>query len=206
MDSEDVNAKNLDVYSRNCEQFDAERSKTLFERKWLEKFQNLLPHESHILDVGCGSAEPIARFFIEQGIQLTGIDFSPEMIKFAKSRFPDQDWIVNDMRNLDLGRKFDGLISWHSFFHLTQSEQRTTLVRFANHLKPNAPLMLTVGTYEGNVIGHVCKETVYHSSLSPKEYRDILSELDIDVIEFVAEDPECGMATIILARKISNLV
>jgi len=42
---------------------------------------------------------------------------------------------------------------------------------------------------------------VYHASLSPDEYRCILEKLDFKIEKFVAEDPGCGYATIILARK-----
>ena len=46
-----------------------------------------------IFDIGCGSAEPISRYFIEKGYKVTGIDSSPALIGMCKSRFPDQEWI-----------------------------------------------------------------------------------------------------------------
>ena len=190
-----------DVYERKAEEFDQERGKTLFERSWLEKFEVLLPKNASILDVGCGSGEPIARYFIEKGYDLTGVDYSQSMIGLVRQRFPEQTWLVADMRDLDLERRFDGLLGWHSFFHLTQDEQRAVLPIFSSHLNPGGVLMLTVGPEEGECDGHVAGEDVYHASLSPDEYRGILEKLDFKIEQFVAEDPDCGYATIILAWK-----
>jgi len=189
------------VYERQGVRYDAERAKILFERKWLSRFEEFLPQEATILDVGCGSGEPIAHYFIQNGHHLTGIDYAESMIKLAKKRFPDNQWHLVDMRNLDLPQQYDGIIGWHSFFHLTPEEQRSTLVRFAGHLKAGGVLMVTVGTEEGEVVGHVAGERVYHSSLAPEAYRQILNDLGMEIIDFVFEDPQCDYATVLLAQK-----
>ena len=190
-----------DVYERKATEFDQERAKMLFERNWLEKFENFLPVNASILDVGCGSGEPIAQHFIAKGYELAGVDYAQAMITLARQRFPKQNWYVADMRALNLGRRYDGLIGWHSFFHLTREEQRAVLPLFSRHLYPGGVMMLTVGPEEGECSGHVAGEDVYHASLSPEEYRMILEKLDFKIKDFVVEDPECGFATIILAKK-----
>lgn len=189
------------VYEQYGPQYDAERAKNLFERKWLHRFAGLLPARATILDAGCGAGEPIAQYFIQQGYDLTGIDFATAMIALAKERFPHSEWLVADMRTLNLPHTFDGIIGWHSFFHLTPDEQRTTLQHFARHLRPRGVLLLTVGPQEGEVTGQVGGQPVYHSSLAPAEYRELLEHLGLTVIDFVAEDPECDFATILLAQK-----
>lgn len=189
------------TYEKHAAQFDIERHKVLVEQKWLDKFCSLCPDQAQLLDVGCGSAEPIAKYLIEKGYHLTGIDFSQAMIDICSKRFPEQNWFVMDMRELDLEKSYDGIISWHSFFHLTQEAQRKTLKIFARHLNDNGVLMLTVGPEAGEVVGHVCGDEVYHSSLSFEEYQQILNEEGITVVEFVREDPECDLCTILLAKK-----
>jgi SAM-dependent methyltransferase len=167
----------------------------------LAKFEALLPANASILDVGCGTGEPIARYFIEKGYDLTGVDYAQSMIRLVKQRFPEQSWQVADMRELNLGRRFGGLLGWHSFFHLTRDEQRAVLPLFSGHLNPGGVMMLTVGPKEGEWGGHVAGEDVYQASLSPDEYRRILENLNFKIDQFVAEDPDCGYATIILSRK-----
>ena len=98
----------------------------------------MMPAGGAILDIGCGIAEPIARYLIAAGFSLTGVDSSPAMIGLCKSRFPDHDWRVADMRTLALGRSFDGLISWDSFFFLTHDAQRAMFPIFRAHAAPNA--------------------------------------------------------------------
>lgn len=200
-DHQALAAQTQGVYERQGARFDAERAKGLFERKWLQRFEALLPPSAEILDLGCGAGEPIAQYFIGQGHRLTGVDYATSMIELARARFPAQQWQVADMRQLDLGRRFDGLIGWHSFFHLTPNEQRQTLPRLAAHLKSGGVLLLTVGPQAGEVIGHVGGEAVYHSSLDPAEYQKILQGLGLEIVDFVAEDPECDYASVLLAKK-----
>lgn len=189
------------VYERNAARFDRERPKVFFEKKWMQRFQALLPAGGKILDVGCGAGEPIAAKFIENGYDLTGVDFSTPMLDIARSRFPNCHWHRMDMRELALGERFDGIIAWHSFFHLTQDEQRKTLRHFADHLVPGGALMLTVGHEAGEVTGHVGDDPVYHSSLSIDEYAEVLRRHDIDIVEFSPQDPDCDGTSILLARK-----
>jgi len=198
----DLSAKVQGVYQRNAERFDRERPKSLIERHWLQRFYELLPPNGDVLDVGCGAGEPIAHFFISNGCRVTGIDFSDPMLKIARSRFPDHNWLYADMRRLALARSFDGIIAWHSFFHLTPADQIQTLPRLARHLRPGAPLLLTVGPRCGEVVGKVGDEAVYHASLSPEHYKAILKSADTSVIEFAPEDERCGGATVLLARRL----
>jgi SAM-dependent methyltransferase len=163
------------IYERNAERFDAERAKHLHEKAWLDRFADLLPPHATILDAGCGSGDPIARYLTSQGLAITGIDAAQAMIDLAASRFPDGEWLQTDMRKLDLGRRFHGVIGWNSFFHLTQDEQRTTLPRLAGHLAHGGAMMLTVGPESGEVTGHVGDDLVYHSSISAAEYQAILA-------------------------------
>ncbi len=196
-----IAATTKDVYRRKAAQFDRERTKTVFERVWLERFEARLPDKASILDIGCGCGDPISQFFIQRGHQVTGVDYAEPMIHIAKTRFPGNQWLVADMRSLNLGKTFDGIIGWHSFFHLTQAEQRATLPVLAKHLNADGTLMLTVGASADEVIGHVGGEQVYHSSLSPNEYRTTLESLGLGIIDFVFEDPDCGFATILLAQR-----
>ena len=119
--------------------------KSLFERAWLDRFLALLPAGGAMLDLGCGSGEPIARYFIAAGYAVTGVDSSPAMIALCRSRFPGQNWIVGDMRTLALGRRFDGILAWDSYFHLRQDDQRRMFAVFGAHAGPKAALMFTSG-------------------------------------------------------------
>jgi len=164
----------IGLYDRNAVRYDQDRLRILFEKVWLDRFLALLPKGGAILDIGCGMAEPIARYFIEAGFTLTGVDSSPAMIGLSKRRFPDHDWRVADMRTLSLGRRFDGLIAWDSFFHLTHDAQRKMFPIFRAHAAPHAALMFTSGPAHGEAIGSYHGKPLYHSSLDAAEYGALL--------------------------------
>jgi len=191
-----------DVYARQAERFAAARSRALVERAWLDRFRALVPPGGRILDVGCGTGEPIAAYLAQAGHPLTGVDFAAPMLALARRRFPDGDWRCADMRTLALPERFAGIVGWDSFFHLTADEQRATLPRLAAHLAPGGALLLTVGPRAGEVVGHVGSERVYHASLSPVEYGEILARLGLAIVRFVPEDPACGGHSVLLAAQI----
>jgi SAM-dependent methyltransferase len=188
------------LYDRYAHEWEQERSRSLTEKPWLDKFLSLLPSKASILDIGCGSAEPIARYFIEHGCKVTGADSSPALIALCKHRFPEHNWIVADMRELSLDRHFDGILAWDSSFHLCPADQRRIFPIFRRHAAPKASLMFTSGTCHGEAIGTFKGEPLYHGSLDVAEYRALLHENGFDVVSHVVEDPTCGYHTIWLAK------
>jgi SAM-dependent methyltransferase len=188
------------LYDRHARTWDEERSRSLFERPWLQRFLELAPPAGSILDIGCGSGEPIAGFFVRAGYRVHGVDSSPAMIAFCKERFPDSAWDVADMRTLSLGRTFDGILAWDSFFHLSRDDQHRMFRIFRAHAAPNAALMFTSGTSDGVAMGTYGGEPLYHASLAPDAYRALLAEHGFEVVANIFEDPETGGHSIWLAK------
>ncbi len=191
-----------EVYERQAATYDAQRSRSLSEARWLARFAGQLPDGGRVLDLGCGAGEPIARWFIAEGFRVTGVDFAEAMLDIARGRWPDGDWRQADMRNFELGEAFDGIVAWDSFFHLTQDEQRTSIGRMARHLTPGGSLLMTVGPKDGEVTGTVGGEAVFHASLSPAGYATCLEENGMRLTGFLAEDPETDQHSVLMARKI----
>ncbi|HET6177685.1 MAG TPA: class I SAM-dependent methyltransferase [Candidatus Sulfotelmatobacter sp.] len=190
----------IDLYQRHAEYWDQFRGNDLYEKPWIDRFLALLQAGASILDVGCGSAQPASRYFIEQGFDVCGVDSSSALIGMCKSRFPAQAWIVADMRTLALGRHFDGILAWDSFFHLCPEDQRKMFPIFRNHAAPKAALMFTSGPAHGEAIGALQGEPLYHGSLDEAEYRALLKENGFDVVSHVVDDPTCGRHSIWLAQ------
>ena len=190
----------IDLYSRRALDWDRDRGRSLFEKPWLDAFLAHLPAKGEVLDLGCGSGEPIARYLIGEGRAVTGIDAAPGLIDLCRRRFPDHDWRVADMRDIDLGRTFDGVIAWHSLFHLTPPDQRRMFAVLVRHLAPGGMLMFTSGTEEGETVGEWRGEPLYHGSLSVEEYRTALAAAGFEVVANRIGDPETGGATVWLAR------
>lgn len=189
-----------DLYSRRARDFDADRTKTLLERPWLDAFLDHVPEAGTVLDLGCGSGEPIARHLIARGRRVTGVDVSPGLIDLCRERFPGQDWRIGDMRRLDLGRTFDGLIAWHSLIHIAPEQQPQVFTVFCRHVPPGGVLMFTSGSEHGETVGTWRSEPLYHGSLSTDGYREILDASGFDLLQQRSDDPDTGGATVWLAR------
>ena len=188
------------TYDKIATWFNQHRSRELFEKSWLDKATRYLKQNARILDLGCGMGEPIAQYFIKAGFDVTGIDGSEELIILAKKRLPKGNFIKADMRGLNLNENFDMIIAWHSLFHLPQDDQRDMFKTFALHLKPEGVLLFTSGVENGEVWGDNGGENLYHASLSQDEYKLLLQQYSFKLIENKISDPECGDATIWLAR------
>jgi len=198
---DEIHDRTIEVYEQYAKAWDTHRSRDLFEKNWLDQFIELLPANAHVLDVGCGSGEPISQYLLQHGLKLTGLDASLKMLEISQSRFPNAHWVKMDMREIELETKFDGIISWNGFFHLTQEEQHKVLHSFAEHLSAKGVLLLTIGHESGEVTGTVEGQQVYHSSLAPKEYKAILNSLGFTQIEIKLKDSTCGFHSILLAHR-----
>ena len=188
------------LYERHANGFDTDRGKSLFEKAWLDRFLAVIDADASILDIGCGSGEPIARYFLEAGHRVTGVDSSATLIGLCRERFPAETWAVGDMRQLDIGRQFGGILAWDSFFHLTPEDQRGMFPIFRAHAGPGAALMFTSGPSAGEAIGSYRGDALYHASLDTAEYRTLLGENGFTVIAHVKEDAGCGGRTVWLAH------
>ncbi|MFA6264442.1 MAG: class I SAM-dependent methyltransferase [Pseudolabrys sp.] len=193
----------VDLYERKAHDWAADRRQQsrFFEQGWLDRFLALAPNGGAILDIGCGFGKPIAAYLIAQGFNVTGVDSSPTMIALCQRDFPDHDWRVADMRRLALGRGFDGILAWDSFFHLAYDDQRRMFPVFAAHAAPGAPLIFTSGPAHGEAIGELHGEPLFHASLAPEEYRALLAANDFEVVDSRMNDPDCGGHCIWLARR-----
>ena len=104
------------------------------------------------------------------------------------------------MRQFHLEQKFDAILAWDSFFHLTQDDQRQMFAQFARHAQLGTVLMFSSGPAHGEAIGELFGEPLYHASLAQEEYRALLRQNGFQVLEMVAEDPECTGHTVWLAQ------
>lgn len=197
---DETHKRTIAVYDKFAEGWDKHRPRLLREKTWLKKFIQSLPSNASVLDVGCGAGEPISKFLVDQGFSVTGLDSSQAMIGICRYRFPNEAWLVMDMREIALDKQFDGIIAWDSFFHLKPDEQRNTLRLFSEHLRPRGSLLLTIGHEAGEVLGTVEGEAVYHSSLSAEEYRHILGSAGFQNIEIVLSDESCDRSVLLASQ------
>lgn len=181
----------LTTYERVADRFALERDRSGFEAVWLERMLATLGARPRVLDLGCGTGQPIAALLDAAGARVTGVDGAPAMLAHFRRNLPQATAILADMRGLDLGHRFDGLLAWNSFFHLDGAEQRGMFPVFARHLRPQGRMLLTTGPAAGEPLGHAGGAEVYHCSLDPAEYRALMGTVGLRVLDFRPEDPDC---------------
>ena len=189
------------LYERHATTWAADRARRPWvEKAWHDRFVDVLPWGATVLDIGCGSGSPVAAYMAECGLKVMGVDASPTMISLCKTRLPDHEWYVADMRALSLDRRFDGILAWDSFFHLSPDDQRRMFPIFGAHAGPSGLLMFNSGPEHGEAIGTYQGEPLYHSSLDASEYKSLLDLVGFDIIAHAVKDPLAGGRTVWLAR------
>lgn len=189
----------LTTYDRIARGYARSRDRTLFERGWLDRMLAHAPGRQ-VLDLGCGTGLPIARYLTDRRCRVTGVDGAATMIDIFRENLPDATAIHADMRDLDPGERFDVILAWNSFFHLAPADQRAMFSVFAAHAAPRAILMFTAGAKAGEPVGQVEGAPVYHASLDPSEYRALLTAHGFTEIAFVPDDPDCRGHSVWMAR------
>lgn len=187
-------------YEEIAEWFDANRNKSLVERPYLEKMIALAPGK-RLLDLGCGTGEPMAAFFVGHGFHVTGIDIAPAMIEMAKARFPQHIWHVGDIRKPATAAVYDAILAWDSFFHLTRDAQRDMFPLFADLSKKGTVLMFNTGGDDGEVYSEMEGRTFHYASLSADEYKSLLEKAGFTTIVHATDDENCGGRTVWIAQK-----
>ena len=101
------------------------------------------------LDVGCGTGRLLLEFMAD-GMQVDGVDVSPEMVELCRQKAADQslspNLYVQAMEALALPRRYRSIIVPSYSFQLVTDlhDAERTLRRFYEHLSPGGRLLLTI--------------------------------------------------------------
>ena len=121
-----------------------------------------------VLEVACGTGRITLRL-AKDGIKITGVDISPEMLDIAREKSagtPDVNWVLGDMRTFEIGKKFGCVIMpGHSFQHMTTpDDQVKCLEQIKKHLVSDGVVVLHLNnddiSWLADLIGK--RESSYH--------------------------------------------
>mgnify|MGYP001562747432 CR=1 FL=1 len=113
------------------------KEECLFLKKAFEKYSKLPVKD--ILDLGSGTGMHSTNL-AELDYNITGLDLSEDMVEIAKSRnIKNTEFIVGDMSNFKLNKKFDACICMFAAFgYLTENSQiESSLKSIKNSLNKN---------------------------------------------------------------------
>jgi len=143
-------------FNKQAEKYDKRRKNDPMSRFRRRIFREA---EGNVLEVAIGSGLNFP--FYSRGIELTGVDFSPEMLKKAEhaaKEYPFQTTLIqNDVERLDFNENsFDTIISSTSF--CAYQEPVNVLNKFQKWCKPEGKiLMLEHGISENKLLAGMQK-------------------------------------------------
>ena len=105
-----------------------------------------------ILDVACGTGVLFPDYLQRNVGSLTAVDISPEMVKIAKSKFPQVTVLCGDVQTVDFGRQFDAIMIYNAFPHFPEPE--ALIATLSNLLKPGGTLTVAHGMSRAAIDRH----------------------------------------------------
>jgi ubiquinone/menaquinone biosynthesis C-methylase UbiE len=150
-----------EIYNRFAERY--EQNRGIFDMSdIISDFAVRMPRApGHLLDLGCGAGEPFPAYFIEQGWQVTGVDFSFRMLEMAHLYQPRMKTILKDICEVDFpDEQFDAVIAIYCLFHIEYTKHDDIFRNIYRWLKPGGLSIFTYATkeYTGSEIFNGYKE------------------------------------------------
>ena len=138
-----------------------------------------------LLELGAGPGHD-SQFFAEQGLDVTAVDLSPEMVKLCKEKGINAHEL--DFYNLDaLGKKFDCAWSMNSLLHVPKSDLPEVLQSISDALNDNG--LFYMGVWGGRdsehiyTLGEVCETPRFFSFFTKEKLRDELQNV-FEIVSF----------------------
>ena len=104
-----MNKKDIfNFYNLTAQKKEKWNNRNRFYHKLLEKYCSfIIPEGKRVIEIGCGSGDLLNSVKPAYGV---GIDFSPEVIQIASSKYPALHFYVDDVEDLKLKEHFDYII------------------------------------------------------------------------------------------------
>ncbi|MEA4822258.1 MAG: class I SAM-dependent methyltransferase [Erysipelotrichales bacterium] len=168
------------------------------------KFNDLLPQKScrSILDIGCGTGIPLTKSLVSPINDITGLDISFKMLDKAKVNVPNARFILGNILDARIERKFDGIFAWDSLFHIPLNNQEEVIIKVINWLNIGGIFLFTAGGENSELISKMFNEEFYYSSLSSKEYEKIIISNGCELVLNEIDDNSSRKHRVIICRKI----
>ncbi|MFQ6129048.1 MAG: class I SAM-dependent DNA methyltransferase [Thermoplasmata archaeon] len=104
---------------------------------------------NRLLDAGCGHGWH--DYFLKKDFEITGVDLNEPILEIAKKRNLEVEYILGDMRDIDLNREFDVVLSFDVLEHLlTYDDLEAALACLLRHLNEDGVLIFHLDRLKEN--------------------------------------------------------
>ncbi|MGO1050393.1 class I SAM-dependent methyltransferase [Crossiella sp. CA198] len=107
------------------------------------RIKTLKPGASSVLDVACGTGNHLVT--MAQHFEIAdGVELSAGMCEVARTKLPSADIVEADMREFDLGKRYDAItcMCYSIAYPTSVGELKTVLSRMAAHLNPGGVVIV----------------------------------------------------------------
>lgn len=147
-------------------------------RKWARS----LPPGATVLDIGCGTGNPISMTLKEEGLTVYGIDASPSMVHIFKQNFPDSPVACEAAEDSSFfNRQFDAIVAWGLLFLLPEETQQVLIQKLANALSVGGKLLFTAPSQSMKWEDAITE--IESVSLGAEKYRALLAASGLLLVE-----------------------
>lgn len=112
-----------------------------------------------VLDAGCGTGR-VAAELARRGMDTVGVDLDPAMLERARARAPELQWVLGDLADVDVGRRFDVVVlAGNVMIFLEPGTEGRVVANLARHVGPGGllvagfelqPARLDLATYDAH--------------------------------------------------------
>ena len=139
-----------------------------------------------VLDLGIGTGN-LSQLFAERGCEIWGVDFSSEMLRFARTKLPVATLAQSDIRTElqpAFQRSFDYIVSAYTFHHFPLEEKAELIQHLLKrHLLPGGKVIIGDVAFKNAV-----EEDVFRRRLGSKWEQEYYWLVDETLTVFAAVD------------------
>jgi len=139
------------VAKHYAEEYFPELQRKPFDREILHEFAYMVRGKGEVCEIGCGPGQ-IARYLKDRGVEICGLDLSPEMVGVAGRLNPDISFAEGNMLRLGFADdSLAGVVSFYAIIHLARDEVTTALKEMLRVVKPGGALLISFHGGEGEL-------------------------------------------------------
>ena len=137
----------LNTYNKIAKKYDEEYGNDFSDTPYIDLF---LEHVTgnRILDIGCGPGN-LSKYVADNGYEVDAIDYSEEMIKIARNKVKNVNFMQMDMRQITINKKYNGIMLAYSLFHISKSEVGSVISKYYNLLEDKGVILIILQEGEG---------------------------------------------------------
>jgi cyclopropane fatty-acyl-phospholipid synthase-like methyltransferase len=160
-----------------------------------------------VLDLGCGSGEPVLRTLVARGHSAIGVDVSSEQLRRAAANVPAAALVRVNVLELKLpAGSVDAVVSLYLADHLPRERLPELFAAVRRWLRPGGWLLATFETVDDpGTVGTWLGEPMFFSSYEPETTKRLVTDAGFELVETALERQREGSREVeylwLLARR-----